>query len=146
MKPAIYLRAAAVLTFVHGVLHTIGGVFGSVPSGPQQTAVAAMKSNVFQTMGVTRTYWDFFLGYGLFVSVNFFVQSVLFWQLGGVTKKNALEIRPVIALFAIGYLGLAFLSWRYFFSAPMAAELLIAGCLITAFILARSGPHRIISG
>jgi hypothetical protein len=137
VKPTIYLRAAAVLTFLHSVLHTIGGVFGSTPPGPQQTAVMAMKSNVFQTMGVTRTYWDFFLGYGLFISLNLFVQAVLFWQLGTIAKKNALEVRPIIALFAIGYLGFAFLSWRYFFSAPMTAELLIAGCLITAFILAR---------
>ena len=139
MKAAIYLRAAAVLTFVHGVLHTIGGVFGGIPPGPQQIAVMAMKSNVFQIMGVTRTYWDFFLGFGLFVSVNLFVQAVLFWQLGTIAKKNALEIRPIIALFAIGYLGFAFLSWRYFFSAPMTVELLIAGCLITAFILTRPG-------
>jgi hypothetical protein len=73
MKPPIYLRAASVLAFIHGVLHTIGGVFGDAPPGPQQTAVLAMKSNAFKTMGVTRTYWDFFLGYGLFISVNFFL-------------------------------------------------------------------------
>ncbi len=34
MKPAIFLRIAAVLTFIHAVLHTIGGVFGKVPPGP----------------------------------------------------------------------------------------------------------------
>lgn len=140
MKPAIYLRAAAVLTFIHGVLHTIGGVFGGAPPGPQQTAVLAMKSNVFETMGVTRSYWDFFLGYGLFISVNLFLQAVLFWQLAGMAKKDSAGVRPIVALFAIGYLGIAFLAWRYFFAGPMVAELLIAGCLATAFILARPVP------
>jgi hypothetical protein len=33
MKPAIFLRIAAALTFIHAVLHTIGGVFGKVPPG-----------------------------------------------------------------------------------------------------------------
>ena len=28
MKPVIYLRAASLLTLLHAVLHTIGGVFG----------------------------------------------------------------------------------------------------------------------
>jgi hypothetical protein len=34
-KPVLFLRVAAVLTFLHAVLHTIGGVFGKVGPGPR---------------------------------------------------------------------------------------------------------------
>jgi len=34
MKPALFLRIAAVLTFVHAVLHTIGGVLAEPDPGP----------------------------------------------------------------------------------------------------------------
>ena len=33
MKPVIYLRIASILTLIHSILHTVGGVFGKPPSG-----------------------------------------------------------------------------------------------------------------
>ncbi len=62
MKPVIYLRAASLLTLLHAVLHTIGGVFGKPDLPAEQTAVAAMKANQFPLMGATRSYWDFYIG------------------------------------------------------------------------------------
>ena len=41
-KPVVFLRIASVLTLIHAVLHTIGGVFGSVDPGTPAVAVAAM--------------------------------------------------------------------------------------------------------
>ena len=43
MKTVIYIRIAAALTFVHAVLHTIGGVFGTINPGPEAVAVAAIS-------------------------------------------------------------------------------------------------------
>jgi hypothetical protein len=40
-KSVLSLRIAAVLTFVHAVLHSIGGVFGKVGPGPASAAVEA---------------------------------------------------------------------------------------------------------
>ena len=65
----MWLRVASVLTFVHAVLHTVGGVFGRVAPGAEQTAVDAMKGNTFAAMGVTRTMWEFYRGMGLAVRV-----------------------------------------------------------------------------
>jgi hypothetical protein len=52
---------AAVLSLLHCIGHTIGGVFGvDAPSGTKEGAVVeAMKSNQFDVMGATRSYWDF---------------------------------------------------------------------------------------
>jgi hypothetical protein len=64
-KPSLFLRVAAVLTFIHAVLHTIGGVFGKVGPGHAATAVEAMKTNQFLLMGHMRSFWDFCRGLGL---------------------------------------------------------------------------------
>src|SRR5260370_40282998 len=129
MKGVIFLRIASVLTMIHAVLHTIGGVFGGAAPGVQQATVAVMKANEFAVMGMTRSYWDFYRGLGLVVSVFLTVEAVVFWQLISLAKTDALRLRPVLATFLIGYLGVAVVSYRYFFAGPVVTEILIALCL-----------------
>jgi hypothetical protein len=136
MRPVIFLRIASVLTFVHAALHTIGGVFGGAAPGVQQATVAVMKANEFVAMGVTRTYWDFYMGFGLAVSVFLTAEAVVFWQLSSLAKTDALRLRPVLATFLVGYLGFAAVSYRYFFVAPVITEILIALCLGLAIVSA----------
>ena len=116
MRPVIFLRIASVLTLIHAVLHTIGGVFGGAAPGVQQATVAVMKANQFAVMGAMRSYWDFYMGLGLVVSVFLAMEAVVFWQLGSLAKTDALRLRPVLATFLIGYLGAAVVSNRYFFA------------------------------
>jgi predicted cobalt transporter CbtA len=137
MKTVLFLRIASVLTFVHAALHTIGGVFGAPAPGAQQTTVAVMKANEFAVMGVMRSYWDFYMGFGLVVSVFLTVEAVVFWQLGSLAKTDALRLGPVLAMFLVGYLGAAVVSYRYFFVAPVITEILIAVCLGLAIASAR---------
>lgn len=129
MRAAIFLRIASVFTFIHAVLHTIGGVFGSAAPGLQQATVAMMKANQFPVMGAMRSYWDFYRGMGLAVSVFLTMEAVVFWQLGSLAKTDALRLRPVLAVFSVGYLGFAVVSYRYFFVAPVMTEILIGLCL-----------------
>jgi hypothetical protein len=137
MRTVLFLRIASVLTLIHAVLHTIGGVFGGPDPGVQQATVAVMKANTFPVMGVTRSYGDFYMGLGLVVSVFLTVEAVVFWQLGSLAKTDALRLRPILATFLIGYLGAAVISWRYFFAAPVITEILIALCLGLAIASAR---------
>jgi hypothetical protein len=137
MKPVIFLRMASVLTLIHAALHTIGGVFGKAAPGPQQAVVTAMQVNQFQVMGVTRTFWDFYMGLGLAGSVFMTVEAVVFWQLSSLAKTDALRLRPVFATFLIGFLGVAVVSYRYFFAGPVVTEILIALCLGLAIASAR---------
>jgi hypothetical protein len=137
MRTTLFLRIASVLTFIHAALHTIGGVFGGVAPGAQQAAVSAMQVNQFQMMGVTRTFWDFYMGFGLVVSVFLTVGAVVFWQLSSLAKTDGLRLRPVLATFLVGFLGVAVLSYRYFFAAPVITEILIALCLGLAIAFAR---------
>jgi hypothetical protein len=137
MRTVLFLRIASVLTLIHAVLHTIGGVFGGPDPGVQQATVAVMKANTFPVMGVTRSYEDFYMGLGLVVSVFLTVEAVVFWQLGSLAKTDALRLRPVLATFLVGYLGAAVVSWRYFFAGPVITEILIALCLGLAIASAR---------
>ncbi len=137
MKPVIFIRIAAVLTFIHAVLHTVGGVFGTISPGPEAVAAAAMKSNQFVAMGNLRTFWDFYMGMGLAVSVFLTIESVVFWLLASIARTHASQLRPVLIAFGIGYLAFAIDSYRYFFLAPVIVEILIALCLVAAAISAR---------
>lgn len=134
MKPTLFLRIAAVLTLLHCVAHTMGGVFGSPKHGTEEIAVIeTMKAHHFDVMGSMRSYWDFFFGYGLFVTVVLLVDSIFFWQLASLAKTNPVWMRPILAMFCFNFVAMAIVSWRYFFVAPAAIELLIAACLAVAF-------------
>lgn len=137
MRPVIFLRIASVLTFIHAVLHTLGGVFGKPDPGVQAATVATMRANEFVVMGATRSYGDFYLGLGLVVSVFLTVEAVVFWQLSLLAKSDALRLRPVLTTFLVGYLCAAVVSYRYFFAAPVATEILIALCLGLAIVSAK---------
>ena len=141
MKPVIFLRIASVLTLIHAVLHTIGGVFGTADPGPAAVAVAAMKSNQFLLLGNTRSYWDFYMGMGLCVTIFLTVEAIVFWTLGSLAKTDAVRLRPILAAFLAGYLALAVNAWRYFFIGPVITELLIALCLALAIATARPATN-----
>jgi uncharacterized membrane protein len=138
MKPTTFLRIASVLTFLHAVGHTIGGVFGTPSPGAAQAAVSAMKANQFPVMGLTRSYWSFYMGLGLAVTIFLVVEAVVFWQLGSLAKTDSSRLRPIYAIFLVGYLALAVNSYQYFFAGPVINEILIALCLGLAFLTSRS--------
>ena len=140
MKPVMYLRIASLLTLLHAVLHTIGGVFGKPDPGPQQIAVAAMKANQFPLMGATRSYWSFYMGMGLAVTIFLTIVAIVLWQLSSLAKTDACRLRPIFMSFLLAFLLLAVNSSVYFFPAPAIIELLIAICLAMAIFAAR--PRR----
>jgi len=132
MKPTIFLRIASVLMLIQAVLHTIGGVFGTPPPGAGATAAAAMKANQFLLEGHTRSYWDFFIGFGLAITVSIAMEAVVIWQLASLAKKDAAKVRPMVIAFAAGYLLLGINAWRFFFSGPVICEAAIVTLLSLA--------------
>jgi hypothetical protein len=143
VRAAVWLRVASVLTFAHAALHTVGGVFGKVAPGAEQTAVDAMKGNAFLAMGVTRTMWDFYRGMGLAVTIFLTLAAVVLWQMAVLAKTEIFPVvRPVLGAFVLGFLLMAVVSWEYFFAGPLVAELLIAACVGMAMIPARQEVER----
>lgn len=138
MKSVIFLRIAAALTLIHAALHTIGGVFGKPVPGPAEQVVAVMKTNHFLAFGNIRTYWDFYIGFGLGISIFLTVEAVAFWLLSSVVVREGTKARPLISVFALGYLAFALNSHFFFFTGPVIVEVLIALCLALAAFTART--------
>jgi hypothetical protein len=137
LKPTLFLRIASVVTLIFCALHTMGGVLSKPTPGVQAFVVQVMKSNSFNFMGSTRTFWDFNLGYGLINSVILFIHSVLFWQLGSMIKTDGARLRPVLALLFLEFAIQAPIAVRYFFLGPAITSSIIAACLAVAFFTAR---------
>ena len=138
MKPVILIRAAALLTLLHAVLHTIGGVYGKPDPGMQEATVQGMKANQFPVMGNMRSFWDFYHGMGLAVTIALTLEAVVLWFLASLAIRHALELRPILIAFALGYLALAVNSYRFFFWGPVAVEIVISACLMAAVFAVES--------
>ena len=138
MKTVVFLRIASVLTFIHAILHTMGGVFGKPDPGVAASTDAIMRANQFVVFGVTRSYFAFYRGMGLSVTIFLTAEAIVFWQLSRLARTDAARLRPVMATFMIAYLVFAADSFFYFFAAPVITEILIAACLGMAIATAKA--------
>lgn len=137
MKSAVFLRIASVLTLIHAILHTVGGVFGKPMPGPAEQAVAVMKANSFMLMGNLRTYWDLYMGMGLSVTIFLTMEAIVFWVLASLAAAEGARLRPTLFVFALGYLAFAINSFHFFFLPPVITEVLIALSLVLAIFMAK---------
>ena len=137
MKTSTLLRIAAVLMFLYFAGHTAGAPWTPGEAPADIVVVNAMKSDHFPVIGATRSYWDFYLGFGLIISVMQLSQAVVLWQLGTLAKTEAARLRPIIAVFCLSLVINAILGWMYFFAIPIVMALLIAICLLLAFVSAK---------
>lgn len=88
MKPSILYRIAAILLLLFAVGHTLG-FRQTQPQWGVDSLIAAMRSIHFDAQGFSRTYWDFYTGFGLFVSVFMVFAAVLSWQMGDCLQKHS---------------------------------------------------------
>ena len=134
MKPWTWLRIGAALQGLGAVLHTIASM-DSPSRGPTEEAVfAAMQSFHFQIAGVTRSHWDFYRGYELFITVIFAVLGVLIWQLGNLSKTAPKQAEPLIVTILVAEILMSVIGWDYFFAGPGGMSILIGACLVAAIL------------
>ena len=76
MKPSVVLRITSLITLIFAVGHSLGGVDSWSPVGETEV-LKAMQTFRFDTGGVSRTYFDFYLGFGFILSVYLLLQAVL---------------------------------------------------------------------
>lgn len=102
-----------------------------------------MKANHFMIMGSLRKYWDFYMGFGLGITIFLTLEAVVFWLLASRVRAEGAKLRPIILVFALGYLALAVNSYSFFFLAPVINELLIVLCLVFAIVTAKAPSSKI---
>jgi hypothetical protein len=111
--------------------HTVG-FRQSDPKWGVDTLVGSMRSIQFDCQGFSRTYWDFYVGLGLFVTVFLLLAAVLAWQLGGLPAETLALMRGTAWALALCFLAVTILSWRFFFIVPLIFSIVITVCLIAA--------------
>jgi hypothetical protein len=103
--------------------------------GPAEQAVfAAMQSFQFQIAGVTRSHWDFYRGYELFITVIFTVLALLIWQLSNLSKTSPRQAVRMIVTILVAEILMSAIGWEYFFAGPGGMSILIGACLIAAIL------------
>jgi hypothetical protein len=131
MKASPLYRIASVLLILFALGHTLG--FRRVdPRWKVDSIIGALRSTHFDVQGLNRTYWDFYTGFGLFVTVLLVFLAVLSWQLGGLSKESLLAMPVVTWGLAACFAAVTFLSWKYFFMVPM----IFAGVITILLIFA----------
>jgi hypothetical protein len=131
LKASTLYRIAAVVILLFDIGHTIGFLQHD-PSWGVDSLLASMKTIHFDIQGFSRSYWEFFVGFGLFVTVFLLLAAVVAWQLGGLPAETLARLRGIRWSLAVCFVALTFLSLRYFFFLPLVFSALIAVCLIVA--------------
>lgn len=130
MSSALLYRAASVLLLLYAAGHQLG--FRRVdPKWNADATVAAMKTT-FEVQGQTRSYWNFFSGFGFFVTGLLLFAAILAWQLGALPGDVLQRLNLVRWAFAACFVALTILTWRYFFPAPTIFSALVALALVLA--------------
>ncbi len=129
-------RIASYLLGFYTLGHTLGAVVNVPRFGLESDAVVAAMTDVHvRAQGADCTWYGFYRGFGVFVSVFLVFSSVLAWRLGAATDKDREALRFVAwALLASQIGGLA-AAWAYFFPAPTAFSTAI--CAFLAIGIAR---------
>ena len=134
MKPWTWLRVGATLQGIGAVLHTIASMDSPSRGRAEQAVFAAMQSFRFQIAGVTRSHWDFYRGYELFITVVFAVLAVLIWQLSNLSKTAPRQAVPMIVTMLAAEVLMSTIGWEYFFAGPGGMSILIGACLAAAIL------------
>ena len=133
MKAPIFLRVASIVSVLFAAGHTLGGRKSWSPAG-ETDVLRAMKTVSFHAQGVDRTYWDFYAGFGLTISVFLLLQAVLLWQLATVAKDEPLRVRPLVASFFLATIASGLVAWKFIFAVPAVFSGILAACLGLAFV------------
>jgi hypothetical protein len=131
LKPAIFYRIASVLLLLFAGLHT----FGFRQTDPQwgvDSLISLMHSTHFNILGTSRTYWDFFVGFGFFFTIFLVFTAVLAWQLGSLSRETLVAMRGTAWALVICFAAVTIVGFRYTFLVPIVFSILILACLTVA--------------
>jgi hypothetical protein len=135
----MFYRIAAVLLLLFDAGHTSGFPWSDPKWGVD---LGSMRSTHFDILGSSRTYWDFYVGFGLSVTVFLLLAVVLAWQLGGLPAETLAMMRGVAWAFALCFAAITVVSWRYLFIIPVAFSIVTTLCLTAAAWLSAKQVSR----
>jgi hypothetical protein len=139
MKPSTLYRLGALVLLFHATGHTFGGVvFYHAHTPAEASVIQAMQASRVDIMGVTRSLWDFYYGWGLAVGALSYVLAGMVWMLGRPAARPAEDLGGLTALAIAGCLSQTLLCVRYFFLLPALLTLSAAILCGVAWLRQRS--------
>jgi hypothetical protein len=133
MKSTSWLRIAAGLTIVQLVGHIFGAVLAGPTHGPEEVALReAMRSYRVTGMGIERSYWDFYFGFGWVITAFLATVAAVIWYTARIAQDAPTLARPLIASLVIGYAAVTFTCMLFFITAPILIAAAITACLAAA--------------
>jgi hypothetical protein len=134
VKGPILYRISSVLQMLFAAGHTLG-FRHTDPKWGVDSLIGLMRSVRFDAQGFSRTYWDFYVGFGLSTSVFLVFAAVLSWPMGGLAPETLAHMRGPAWALVICFAAVTILSWRYFFIVPIVLAIVITVCLTAAACL-----------
>jgi hypothetical protein len=132
----LWLRISSIVSLLFAVGHTLGGRRAWSPVGENEV-LASMRTVHFDVQGVSRSFLDFYRGFGYSLTVFLLLQAVLLWQLAAIARTQAQTVRPLVASFAIASVVGGLIAWVFLFPTPAVFSALLTACLIIAFFTLR---------
>ena len=143
MKSSTWLRVLAVVLGFFALGHTVGTAAPRVTRGVREQLVfSAMQGYRFPVMGFDRTYWEFYRGFALTISVLMFVLAVLAWQLADVSRRNPRAALPMAVTLLVGCMGLLVVAVPFFFTAPILFSAIATAVAAWVVVLLRQEARR----
>ena len=131
------LRVSSIVTALFALGHSSGAPWTPVKEAPENALIESMKSLRFPVMGSQRTYWDFYVGFGVSVSVYVFALAILLWQLASLARTNPQRAQPMMLTMLAAFVAVAAVTLQYFFLIPVVMSLALCVLLAWAWFQAR---------
>lgn len=145
MKSSYWLRGLAVLFALFTLGHTLGTAAPHVTRGASEAALFdAMKQFRFPVMGYERSYWDFYRGFALTISLQLLIATIIAWQLGRLAERDPRAAMPMTATLFASSAGMLVLGRLFFFNGPIvfSAMATVAAGVALALLARESGRLR----
>ena len=138
MRTTLLLRVASVTSLLFAAGHTVGGTQEWSPMG-ETDVLQAMRTHRFDVMGLSRTYLDFYRGFGYTLTVTLLLQAVLLWQVASLARTEPRGVSPMIASFVLASLASTVIAWAIILPVPAVFSTVLTACLAAALLTAWRG-------
>jgi hypothetical protein len=121
------LRLASYVLVLYALGHTMGAVVNTPSFGVASDAVViAMKSVHVEAQGSDCTWYGFYRGFGIIVTVYFLSAAAIAWHLGGLAADERRKLAVVTWTLFLGSVACVIVCWAYFFAMPLLFALAAA--------------------
>jgi len=136
MTTTLWLRISSVVSLLFSAGHIMGGFKSWSPAG-ETPVLQAMRTVRFDAMGASRSYFDFYMGFGHTLSITLLLQTVLLWQLATLARTDARRVRPLILVFALATAAGGVVAWCLLIPPPAVFSVVLLATLLVAWAVAR---------